>query len=88
MRKLIDDLLQFSRSTRVGSGFELTDLNLLFEEAKEELITKIEEKSAKISVENLPEIEVIPFQIKQIFSNLISNSLKYSREGVTPEIAI
>lgn len=88
MRKLIDDLLQFSRSTRLGSRFVLTDLNVLFEEATDELITKIEEKSAHISLDNLPETPVIPFQIKQIFSNLISNSLKYSRAGVAPEIAV
>lgn len=88
MRNLIDDLLQFSRSTRGDAVFEHCDLNQLFEEAKENLQTRIEQKNAVITAEELPELEVIPFQIKQLFTNLLSNSLKYSKEGVAPEIRI
>jgi hypothetical protein len=36
----------------------------------------------------LPTIKAIPFQIKQLFINLISNSLKYSKEDSIPEIKI
>jgi two-component system CheB/CheR fusion protein len=41
-----------------------------------------------ISVPLLPSLKVIPFQIQQLFNNLISNSIKYSREDVAPEIRI
>lgn len=88
MRKLIDDLLQFSRSTRSRTAFERTDLNVLLEESKEELTTQIEEKSALITSDRLPVILAIPFQIKQLFVNLLSNSVKYSKDGIAPEINI
>lgn len=86
MRQLIDDLLHFSRSTRSEESFEWTDLNLLFHNALEELAHLIEEKKAKVSSEHLPSLTVIPFQIQQMFVNLIGNSLKYSKQDVPPII--
>lgn len=88
MRKLIDDLLQFSRTTRAEQVYEFADLNELLDNAIENLNSAIEEKSASIHSDRLPELYVIPFQIQQLFTNLIGNSLKYSREGVPPEIQI
>lgn len=88
MRNLIDDLLQFSRSNKVEKNFELTNLNDLLENTKVELSPTIDEKNAVITSDKLPELRVIPFQIQQLFTNLISNSLKYSRQDVIPEISI
>ena len=88
MRKLIDDLLHFSRTSRHEYVFEETDLNILMENVMEELQQKIDDKNAKIVVGNLPKSQVIPFQIQQVFSNLISNSLKYCQENVKPEILV
>lgn len=88
MRKLIDDLLQFSRSTRSRTAYERADLNILLAEAEEELAAQIDEKSAAIHAARLPVIHAIPFQIKQLFINLLSNSLKYSKNGIAPEISI
>lgn len=88
MRSLIDDLLHFSRSTRSEENFERTDLNGLMRNALEELAHLIEEKQAIVTFEHLPTIEVIPFQIQQVFVNLISNSLKYSKKGQVPRIDI
>lgn len=86
MRKLIDDLLQFSRSTRADQKFEYTELDELMQNAIEELQTIIEEKNATINLEPLPMLKVIPFQIQQLFVNILGNSLKYSKEGVPPVI--
>jgi signal transduction histidine kinase len=88
MRRLINDLLLFSRSTRAEKNFEATDINQLVENAKQELSTDIEDKKAEISCDKLPLLNVIPFQIQQLFLNLIGNSLKYSRPGVPPVIKI
>jgi two-component system CheB/CheR fusion protein len=41
-----------------------------------------------ITVAPLPVIKAVPFQMQQLLNNLISNSIKYSREGITPEIKI
>ncbi len=88
MRNLIDDLLQFSRTGKAEKNFEATSLNLLLDNAKQELIQDIEDKKAVIYNEELPVLNVIPFQIQQLFINLIGNSLKYSRPGINPEIRI
>lgn len=88
MRKLIDDLLQFSRSAKVDQVSEMADLNDLFHQAEESNNVLILEKDAIITKEALPEMKVIPFQIQQLFSNLINNSLKYSNPDKSPKISL
>ena len=88
MRILIDDLLQYSRTTKVEKVFEVTNLNDLLENAKTDLFQSIEEKNAIIQSDKLPSMTVIPFQIQQLFVNLIGNSLKYSKAEVAPKIKI
>lgn len=88
MRSLIDDLLQFSRTNKSEEAFEESNLNILLETAKHDLMEIIVEKRARILSDSFPSMNVIPFQIKQLFLNLISNSLKYSRENVPPVITI
>ena len=88
MRKLIDDLLLFSRTNKIDKTFEQTDLNLILNNTLLELSQSIEEKKAVIQSVRLPVLKVIPFQINQLFQNLLSNSLKYSIPGVNPIIKI
>ncbi len=88
MRNLIDDLLMFSRTSKTDKAFEETDLNLLLKNVMLELSPSTEEKNAAIQFVHLPVLKVIPFQIYQLFQNLLSNSLKYSRPGVAPLIKI
>jgi signal transduction histidine kinase len=88
MRILIDDLLQYSRANKTEKVFEEVDLNDLLENAKVDLAQSIEEKNAVIKNDVLPTITVIPFQIQQLFINLLGNSLKYSKEKGVPKIKI
>lgn len=88
MRMLIDDLLLFSRTNKAEEVFDKSDLNQLLEKATQELAQNIEEKNAVIKAVILPELHVIPFQIQQLFSNLIGNALKYSKPGISPLITI
>ncbi|MBU3821811.1 CHASE3 domain-containing protein [Flavobacteriaceae bacterium XHP0103] len=88
MRLLIDDLLQFSRTNKTDKVFKITDINSLLEAAKQDLAELISEDNAVIKADDFPAINVIPFQIQQLFSNLISNSLKYKSQERTPEIHI
>lgn len=88
MRKLIDDLLQFSRSAKVENAFENADLNILFHNAEESINVQILEKDATITKQALPILQVIPFQIQQLFSNILSNSLKYSNPERKLKISI
>ena len=88
MRLLIDDLLQFSRTNKAEKVFVSTCLNELLENSKLELTQIIEDKKAIITSDSLPHLNVIPFQIQQLFTNLINNSLKYSKENIPPKIDI
>jgi len=88
MRKLIDDLLLFSRTTKTDKNFEESDLNLLLKNALLELSEDITEKRVHIESAQLPVLKVISFQIQQLFQNLLSNSLKYSKSVVDQFIKI
>ncbi|MCD0472396.1 CHASE3 domain-containing protein [Flavobacterium sp. JAS] len=88
MRVLIDDLLLFSRTNTTKKEYIKTNLNELIENAESELTEIIEDKKAVITVSKLPKLAVIPYQIEQLFINLIGNSLKYNRPNVAPEITI
>ncbi|MRX67368.1 sensor histidine kinase [Flavobacterium resistens] len=88
MRVLIDDLLLFSRTNTTKKEFIKSNLNELLENAESELTEIIHEKKAVITATKLPKLDVIPYQIEQLFINLIGNSLKYSQPGRIPEIIV
>ena len=89
MQMFIEDLLLYSRASNVEKVFELTDLNMILENARQELSQRIEEKNVMIRQSSLlPTLNVIPFQIQQLFNNLLSNSIKYSKPDLAPVITI
>ena len=88
MRTLIDNLLEFSRTSRISEPFVGTDLNNIISEVRADLELKIEETSTKIESDTLPVIDAIPMQMRQLFTNLFTNAIKFKGEGATPEIQI
>lgn len=89
MRLLINDLLQFSRTNRTDQAIEHKDLNELFDLAIQELFQRIDDTGATIHLNStLPTLQVVPFQIQQVFINLIGNSIKYSKQDVPPVVNI
>lgn len=87
MRSLINDLLNYSKISAV-SPFTNADLNNILEETITDLELSINEKDAKIIIEDLPNAEVIPGQMRQVFQNIISNALKFSRKEASPVIKV
>ncbi|WP_349315109.1 ATP-binding protein [Chitinophaga sp. MM2321] len=87
MARLINDLLSYSRLS-VTNIYELTDLNVVVDEILSDLELTIMEKDAAIHVAKMPQIEVVPGQIRQVFQNIISNALKFTRVDMAPEISI
>jgi two-component system, chemotaxis family, CheB/CheR fusion protein len=85
---LIKDILTFSRIENSAVGFKYIDLSQIMANVIEDFALLIEEKRATVEVDPLPSIEVIPIQINQLFYNLLSNSLKYSRVDDHPVITI
>lgn len=88
MQVLISDILKYTKANDQNTGFETVNLNGLFQEIKHELHDSLEEKHAIIQVENLPEINGIAFLLKQLFSNIIYNSLKFIDPSRKPFITV
>ena len=87
MQKMINDLL--SVSTILGNNaYETCDLNVVLAEAIQPLDHKIEEGKAVIEASTLPTIYAVPSQFRQLFQNLIGNSLKFARPGFPSHIKI
>lgn len=87
MRELIQDLLHYSNLSE-NSQFLQTDLNAILENTLSDLELAIREKGAQMDVQPLPAIEAVPGQMRQLFQNLISNALKFSKNGTPPHIRI
>jgi PAS domain S-box-containing protein len=88
MQTLIEDLLAYSRTNTAEQKFEKADLGKILEEVQHDLKEMIEEKKAVIEAEPLPTLNVIRFQITQLFTNIVTNALKFSRPNVTPHLRI
>lgn len=87
MQTLITDLLEYSRlSSKVIP--QKTDLNIVIQEVISDFDYLIEQKKAVITVDELPVIDSISSQLRQVFQNLLGNSLKFSGKVETPHIHI
>jgi PAS domain S-box-containing protein len=88
MRNLIQDLLLFSQIHKEKMEFRATDLNVIMNEMLQDLEISIEEKKARLTVDPLPTIQADEVMMRQLFTNIIGNSLKYSKPGQSPEIKV
>lgn len=86
MGELIQSVLSYSRLSKNGEALQRVDLNKVIDDISVDFELAIQEKQAVLLVENLPIIDANLLQMNQLFSNLISNSLKFS--VVAPEIRI
>ncbi len=88
MQSLINDLLSFSRHSMGDTDFKKTDLNSVLLEVKNDLDIQIEKSKAVIHINKLPAIWGIPSLVKQLFSNLVSNAIKFKKENTAPVVNI
>jgi two-component system CheB/CheR fusion protein len=88
MSTLIREVLDFSRILHDDLAFEQVNLNNIVSDIIDDFDLLITEKHAIIQCDKLPVMEAIPIQIKQLFNNLISNALKFTKKEITPVITI
>jgi len=88
MRKLINDLLSYSRVTTGAKEFQRASLNRVLTEVIGDLQIRIEETQATIKHDELPEIDCDPMQMRQLLQNLIGNALKFRKADVAPVISV
>lgn len=87
MSKLITDLLSFTRLS-AADIFEVADVNSIIDDILSDLELVIAEKNAVIKVDKIPQMEVIPGLMRQLFLNIIGNALKFSKPDEAPFITI
>lgn len=88
MGNLIDDLLLYSHVSQRPHETELVDLNEKLHRVLEDLDLDIEEKRATIRLGKLPLVNGYRRQLQQLFQNLVSNALKYSKADEPPIIEV
>jgi len=88
MQILIEDLLAYSRTTTSERKFEVRNLRMVLDEVREGLKEELRARNARIKSEGLCDLNIIPFQFRQLLYNLISNSLKFASEERPPLIEI
>lgn len=87
MKTLIKDLLDYSRIGR-QKQFIPVDCNDLMKEVLADLDTVIRESGAVVKPDHLPVVQAFPTELKLLFQNLVSNSIKFRKQGVEPCIKI
>ena len=88
MKTIITDLLHYSHQTREEQQFVTTDLNKIIDDVEADMEVAIQKKEATIVKDKLPGINAVQSQMNQLFSNLFSNALKFSKPGIPLEIKI
>jgi PAS domain S-box-containing protein len=88
MQALIENLLTLSRVTTRAQPFSVVDLEQTARDALSDLELTIAETGARVEVGSLPTLEADPLQMRQLLQNLISNSLKFSRDDSPPLIKV
>lgn len=88
MRKIILDLLEYSRVDKHNYKIEPVSLEDLLQEIKILNQNTIEEKKAEIHSKNLPTIFCSRTSILQVLQNLIGNALKYQEKNTIPLIEV
>ena len=88
MQELLNDLINYTYITKNDEKLQQVDLKQCIEKVCKELYKIIEAKGAVIQIEELPAISAYPKQLSLLFSNLIDNSLKFTKPNNFPVINI
>jgi PAS domain S-box-containing protein len=88
MSDLLRSLLNYSRIVSQPNPFEVAELGRVVDEAVSDLEMAITMGRGSVEIGDLPSMEGDVTQLRQLFQNLISNSIKFSRAGKKPLVKI
>jgi PAS domain S-box-containing protein len=88
MSTMIEGVLAYSTINAGKQKPELVDLNEILKNIEIDLEIPLQKTGGKIQYGNLPLVEGAPVLLYQLFYNLINNSIKFARTGVSPQITI
>jgi PAS domain S-box-containing protein len=88
MGTLIDDLLAYARASNEPLTLDTVDTLALVRDIAAELAPILERTGARLTIGQLPVIAAHSVQLRQVFTNVITNAVKYVAPGVAPDIRI
>ncbi|MCB0338201.1 MAG: hypothetical protein KDD53_01290, partial [Bdellovibrionales bacterium] len=88
MDSLLSSLMRYAKSTSQSEAPELVSIEDLLSEIRHDLAFEFECARAEVATENLPTILGYKTQLRQLFQNLVQNSLKYKKSDVPCEIKV
>lgn len=88
MTNLVDNLLNYSKTTANTEAIRQVDLNATISDILETLQHDTENGNFELHTAPLPTVAGIPFQYAQLFDNLIQNAIKYAQPGQKARIDI
>jgi PAS domain S-box-containing protein len=86
MSRLVNEVLNYSRVSMAEVVPEPCDLDKILQDVKIDFELLIEQKNVTITADKLPEVKGVPLQLHQLFTNIISNCIKFCK--TSPEIRI
>lgn len=88
MAALIDDLLTFSRLSRQSLNRQTVDMTALARRAAAEVLEGQADPKPAVNIPDLPQVPGDPALLRQVWTNLISNAVKYSSKSATPQVQV
>ena len=88
METLILDVLALSRIGREGRASEVLSLDEVVDVVLERLAELIRARGVTITRRPLGEVRAVRTQVEQLFTNLVSNAVKYMGDGPAPAVEI
>ncbi|RYZ30447.1 MAG: GAF domain-containing protein [Chitinophagaceae bacterium] len=88
MQTLVNDIIAYTLVDDKNTTFVPTDLNKILKEVADEYADELREKRGFIHITSMPVVTAIPYQMRQLFVNLVGNSLKFAKADTAPEINI
>src|SRR5262245_21025614 len=88
MKKLIEDLLEYSRISSIKKPFDPMNLNVILKDVLSNLEFRINGCGANVEIKDLPRVKADRVQMVELFQNLISNAIKFRRKEEPPKITL
>lgn len=88
MQILIQDLLTFSRVSRVEVDFELLEPEHIMKEVLDDVDVLIKREEATVEIKSIPSFCGDRSQVKRVFQNLITNAVKFHKPGEKPVVQV